>query len=237
MIKRMTTWLVVAFATATGWIAISAPPASAHEARTVGAYHFLVGWGAEPAYAGQQNSIQLVLTTAAGKAVTDLGDSLKVEVKYQGQTTTLSLEPTFDPDTGLGTPGDYRAWFFPTAPGDYTFHFTGTIGSQSVDESFRSGPETFDPVGDPTGVEFPIKNPTLTELGTAVQRQNARIDEATADAKAAARHDANGARVVGIVGIAVGLIGVAIALTALMALRRGRPVSAVAPRESATQPS
>jgi len=235
MFKRLTAWMAVVFASAAGWLALSALPASAHEARTVGAYHFLVGWGAEPAYAGQQNSVQLILTTAAGKPVTDLGDSLKVEVIYQSHTTTLSLEPAFDPDTGLGTPGDYRAWFFPTAPGDYTFHFTGTIGSQGVDERFTSGPQTCDPVGDPTGVEFPIKNPTLTELGTAVQRQNTRIDAATADAKAAARHDANGAKVFGIVGIAVGLVGVALALTALMASRRGRPANTVAQPESATE--
>jgi hypothetical protein len=235
--KRMTALLVAALAIASAWVAFTAGPASAHEGRAVGAYHFLVGWGEEPAYVGQQNSVQLILTTTAGKPITDLGDSLKVEVIYQSQTTTLSLEPTFDPDTGLGTPGDYRAWFFPTAPGDYTFHFTGTIGSQSVDERFSSGPETFDPVGEPTQVEFPIKNPTLTELATAVQRQNPRIDMAIADAKAVARHEANGAMVLGIVGIAVGVVGVAVAATALVASRRGRVTPAGVQPESATQSS
>ena len=178
-----------------------------------------MGWGEEPAYVGQQNSVQLVLATASGKPVTDLGDGLKVEVIYQSASITLALEPTFDPDSGFGTPGDYRAWFFPTAPGDYTFHFTGTIGSQSIDERFTSGPQTFDPVVEPTQVEFPVKNPTLTELATAVQRQNPRIG----DAMATARHEANGARVLGIVGIAVGVVGVALAITAIVASRRGRP--------------
>jgi hypothetical protein len=225
MIKRMTAWLAVAFATSAGLIAFTAAPASAHEARTVGAYHFLVGWGEEPAYVGQQNSVQLILTSAAGKPVTDLGDSLKVEVLYQSQSTTLSLEPTFDPDTGLGTPGDYRAWFFPTAPGDYTFHFTGTIGSQSVDERFTSGPQTFDPVGDPTQVEFPIKNPTLTELATAIQRQSPRIDAAVAQAQAAARREASIARTLGVIGIVVGALGLVVAAAALVAGRRARRVS------------
>lgn len=221
MKKRMAAWLVVALATAVGWIGLPAGPALAHEARAVGAYRFLVGWGAEPAYVGQQNSVQLVLTTAAGKAVTDLGDSLQVEVIYQSQTTTLSLEPTFDPDSGFGTPGDYRAWFFPTAPGDYTFHFTGTIGSQTVDERFTSGPQTFDPVGDPTEVEFPVKNPTLTELGAAVSRLNPRIDAAAADAK----HEASGARTVGVIGIIVGAVGIALAITALGRSRRGKELT------------
>ncbi len=219
MFRHMTAWLVAALAIASAWVALAAGPASAHEARTVGAYHFLVGWGEEPAYVGQQNSVQLVLTTSAGKPVADLGDSLKVDVIYQSASITLPLEPTFDPDTGLGTPGDYRAWFFPTAPGDYTFHFTGAIGSQSVDERFTSGPQTFDPVGDPTQVEFPIKNPTLTELATAVQRQNSRIEAATADAMAAARHEARGAKLVGVVGIAVGAVGIALATAALVASR------------------
>ena len=227
MIRRMTAWLVVALAIASGWIAVAAQPALAHEARTVGAYHVLVGWGAEPAYAGQQNSVQLILSTTAGKSVTDLGDSLKVEVIYQNQTTTLSLEPTFDPDTGLGTPGDYRAWFFPTAPGDYTFHFTGTIGSQAVDERFTSGPTTFDPVGDPTQVEFPIKNPTLTELATAVQRQNPRIDAAAADALNRAKEQ--GRRIVA--------VGTTAARVALAASRRSRGTGASGQVESATQRS
>jgi hypothetical protein len=223
MIKRTTAWLAAALAIASGWIAFAAQPALAHEARTVGAYHFLAGWGEEPAYVGQQNSVQLVLAAASGKPVTDLGDGLKVEVIYQSASITLALEPTFDPDSGFGTPGDYRAWFFPTAPGDYTFHFTGTIGTQSIDERFTSGPQTFDPVGDPTDVEFPVKNPTLSELATAVQRQNPRID----DAMATARHESNGAKVLGIVGIAVGVVGVALAITAFVVARRGRSEPAV----------
>src|SRR6266545_3616700 len=47
---------------------------------------------------------------------------------------------------GDGTPGDYRAWFIRTAPGPYTFHFTGSIKGQKVDEKFTSSPTTFDEV-------------------------------------------------------------------------------------------
>ena len=87
---------------------------------------------------------------------------------YGSQMMVFALEPTFDPDTGLGTPGDYRAWLFPTAPGNYTFHFTGTIGTQHIDQSFTSGPTTFNTVQDPTASEFPMQTPTMTELSQRV---------------------------------------------------------------------
>src|SRR5712664_395448 len=80
-----------------------AAPAFAHEQRTVGRYKFTVGWGEEPLYAGFKNSVQFILAESKGKPVTDLGDSLKLTVEFSGQTVTLPLVPTFDPDTGLGT--------------------------------------------------------------------------------------------------------------------------------------
>src|SRR5437588_1168095 len=87
-----------------------AAPAFAHEESTVGKLKFTVGWGSEPTYAGFENSVQLILADAKGKPITDLGDSLKLEVIFGTQTVALPLETTFDPDTGEGTAGDYRAW-------------------------------------------------------------------------------------------------------------------------------
>ena len=116
----------------------AAAPAAAHEVRDVGAYRFIVGWGAEPAYAGQENSVQLILSSrATGRPVVDLGTTLHLTVSFGARTMAFALVPTFDPDTGLGTPGDYRAWLFPTAPGDYTFRFSGTINKLT----FNLGPE------------------------------------------------------------------------------------------------
>ncbi|TMK96427.1 MAG: hypothetical protein E6G40_11910, partial [Actinobacteria bacterium] len=69
-----------------------------------------MGWGEEPAYAGIKNSVQLILSTASGKAVDNLGDSLQVEVIFGNQKMSLPLELNFDPDSGEGMPGDYRAW-------------------------------------------------------------------------------------------------------------------------------
>ena len=182
-----------------GVLLMSATPAQAHVARDVGAYHFVVGWGSEPAYAGQLNSVQLVLTSrATGKPVVNLGNSLGVTVVYGSVSLRLALLPTFDPDTGLGTPGDYRGWIIPTAPGNYTFHFTGSIGTQKIDQSFTSCPTTFATVQDPSAIEFPVQAPSNAEL--AQRLSGGQADLATTG-------QASNARLFGIIGIAVGAAG------------------------------
>jgi hypothetical protein len=199
----------LAVACATLW---AAAPAAAHEVRDVGAYRFVVGWGTEPAYAGQENSVQLLLSSrSTGRPVVSVGNALHVGVIFGSRTMALALEPTFDPDTGLGTPGDYRAWLFPTAPGDYTFHFRGTIGSQTIDQSFTSGPTTFSAVQDPMTAEFPVRAPTPAELSQRLDAQLPRL----ASAGAASR-----ARLFGIIGMAVGALGLVVAVVALLRVRR-----------------
>ncbi len=151
--------------------------ASAHEHRTVGqgAYTMTVGWSGEPTYTGGRNAVQLFVKDAQGGAVTDLGaDSLKVQVVYQGQTSdVLALEPAFG--ATFGTPGEYDAALQPTRPGDYTFHFTGTIHGTGIDKSFTSSPKTFNTVRDDTSIEFPVKDPGRGDLSTAVQRLGTRV--------------------------------------------------------------
>ena len=194
-------------------VMILAAPAQAHVARDVGPYHFLVGWGTEPAYAGQMNSVQLVLTyRAGGKPVLSLGPSFSVTVVYGAQKLPLALEPTFDPDTGFGTPGDYRGWMVPTAPGNYTFHFTGTLGGRKIDESFTSGPTTFATVEDPVGIEFPLQAPTNAELAQRLLSSESMSGMATTS-------QVSSARTFGIIGIIVGAGGLAAAGAALL-LRR-----------------
>jgi lipoprotein-anchoring transpeptidase ErfK/SrfK len=201
-------------------LALSAP-AFAHEERTVGAYQIVVGWGDEPAYAGQKNSVQLILATKAGKPVLNLGDSLKVEVVFGEQQMELSFEPAFDVEEGFGTPGDYRAWIIPTTPGTYTFHLVGAIGKQKVDERFTSGPTTFDDVADPAEVEFPTKVPTGTELSERLDREIPRVNAAIASARSQAEDRADTARTLAVVGIVIGAVGLLLAVVALIGWRAG----------------
>jgi len=222
MRKQLAACMAMTLVLAGALTILAAAPALAHEARTVGAYHFLVGFGDEPPYAGLKNSVQLVLSDRRGRPVTNLTDTLKVEVIFGTQKMQLPLEATFDPDTGLGTPGDYRAWFIPTAPGTYTFHFSGTIGKQSVDQSFTSGASTFNDVVDPAQVEFPNKVPSEADLAARLDREVPRLNNAIGAAAARSAGRSDTARTLAIVAIVVGGVGLLVGGTAL-ALARRRP--------------
>jgi len=200
-------------------IPLVAGPASAHEEKTVGKYHFVVGFGDEPAYAGEKNSVQLILADANDKPVTDLTDTLKVEVTTgTAEPLQLAMEPNFEVGE-FGTPGDYRAFFIPTAPGSYSFHFTGTIKGQKIDQTFTSGPQTFSDIDDPAQVQYPVKQPTGGQLATRADRETARINAALTAERDQANDDAASARTLAIIGLIVGTLGL---VAGGIALARGR---------------
>ena len=199
------------------FIAVAASPASAHVLETVGPYHLLIGFGNEPTYAGAQNSVFLLLTDAkTGAPIVDegLGDTLKVTVGFGTQTKQLPLESSFDPDSGQGTKGVYNAYFIPTAPGDYTFHFSGTIHTTKVNITVKSSPTTFDSAHDPVGIQFPQQAPSNLQLAQRLDAQSARLSAAVqaADAKASS---ASAALAVGIAGLVVGAVGLGVGGLAL----------------------
>lgn len=204
-------------------LVLTAGPAAAHEARTVDGIDMEVGWGTEPAYAGETNSVQLLLSHD-GRPVTDLGDTLKVEVSFGDQTQEFPIEPFFEPGE-FGTPGDYRAFLIPTRAGTFSFHFSGTIEGHRIDETFTSGPKTFDDVDDPQSVQFPVQDPSTGELAARIAREvpriNDQIDAANTNAQSAS-DDASSATTFAIVGIAVGVIGLAVAIVALVSTRKKR---------------
>ena len=216
-------------------IPLLASPANAHEAKTVGKYHLVVGFGDEPAYAGEQNSVQLILADAKDKPVTDLGNTLKVEVTTgTAEPLQLAMEPFFEVGE-FGTPGDYRAFFIPTAPGSYSFHFTGTIKGQKIDQTFKSGPQTFSEIEDPAQVQYPVKQPTGGQLATRADRETTRINAALTAERDQAKDDAASARTLAIVGLIVGALGLVAAIVALIRGRRAPAPAASAPdSESAT---
>ncbi len=125
--------------------------------RPIGTDTVALGWQHEPAYVNELNAVQVLVTDASGAPVDDLapGD-LSVTVTFGGRTSEpVPLDPTWDEDTGLGTKGEYVGAIIPTEPGDYTFHLTGTIHGQAVDETATSGDSTFDPVTESTAIQFP----------------------------------------------------------------------------------
>jgi hypothetical protein len=218
---------------ATGIAMIGAPDAFAHEQRQVGAYQLTVGWSHEPTYVGEENAVQLFIHDAHGNPIDDIGSppTLHVEVTSGRQTSSpLDLQASFDPDTGLGTHGEFNAAIIPTAVGNYTFHFFGTISGQKVDERFTSGPTTFNTVQDPTGIQFPAKVPTVPDLAGLTQRLSARVDHAASLASASTSR-ANSAHTLGLVGVILGAVGLAAGLVIggaglVTARRRGAQYSA-----------
>ena len=134
-------------------VAISLPGlASAHEKRTVaGRYTFVVGFLDEPAYAGIKNSIDLTIcdgnacnyvvkdgARVVDNPVNDAQKTLKVEVIFGGQAALpLDLAARY------GQPGKYQGFFLPAKAGSYTFHLSGQLNGQAVDERFVSSPKTF----------------------------------------------------------------------------------------------
>ena len=218
--------------------ALAAAPASAHADKKVGRYSFVVGFGTEPAYAGQPNSLQVIISRD-GKPATDLAgklDGLMAHAYYgrkadpKLENTMMPLEPHFGDD--WGTPGDYRSFFVPTQAGAYTFVLEGKLGAQKINVVVPSGPETFGDVNDPAKAAFPaVKDPTTAQLAQRLDRESARLTASTAAATAAQRdaeQAASQARLLAFGGLLVGLVGLVVA-----ALAWGRRTAAPAGRSEA----
>jgi len=232
--------LLVACAFAGALLLSLAPIVAAHGHTTASGFNFVIGWAGEPALVGQPNGVQLFVYDADEKPITDIpADAISVVVSTGGQdSSSFSLSPAFDVEEGFGTPGEYAADIIPTAPGDYTFHFTGTIHGKSIDVSMSSSETTFDGVVAPADLEFPVKQPTLTEVGTRLDRIDGRIDalqsaapdpivldeaqSAAADAQSAAADAASTAGR----ALMIGVVGLVLAVVALwLVLRARRPVA------------
>ena len=197
----------------------------AHETRPVGENEVVVGWLDEPAFAGFKNAVQ-VQVRAGGAPVE--GAELEVVVLFGGpdaeeRTDPMPLEPA------LGSPGEYRASLIPTRPGTYTFHVTGSVGGQALDETFTSGEQTFDDVREAAGAEFPAQDPSRGELAERLDRLDARLQElpqeVAADVRAslasgeAADEDGGSSVLPGALSILAVVLGAAALVVALV---RGR---------------
>lgn len=155
---------------------MTAGPASAHGTRQVGDVEWVVGWAEEPAFLGFKNAVELRLSRD-GEPVEGAAETLEVTVSLGDQSTdAMPMRAAF------GEPGAYLADLIPTAPGDYTFGFVGTVDGEEVDESFTGSEVGFDEVRAPTEVAFPNRAPANSELADrieAVDEQVASMDSST----------------------------------------------------------
>jgi hypothetical protein len=189
---------------------------SAHDVHPFGKYTIALGWVHEPAYVGFDNAVQVLVKDDKGNPFTAITDKdLTVEVSLgQQKMSAQPLIPTTDPDTGLGTPGEYEMHFIPTAPGAYTLHIKGTVGGQAVDETVTAGPKTFNEVTSASDVQFPVKLPSLLDVSSRLDRTVPRLDAARTSAGAAG-DTANHALIIGITGLVLAVVlgGASLVLT------------------------
>ena len=199
-------------------VPLLAVPALAHGEHKVANYSFVVGFGTEPAYAGVTNSVQLVISNN-GKPVTD-AKGLKVAVSTgDAEPKEMPLEPYFG--DGWGEQGDYRAFFIPTTPGAYTFKVTGSLGGKKIDRSYTSGKDGFDEITDPTEAQYPVQDPSGSQLTTRLARESARLNSALAAERQEAEDQVADAHQLATIGLVVGALGLLAAIAVgVLALRR-----------------
>jgi hypothetical protein len=199
--------LVVSAAIAVLVTLLMAPGVSlAHERRTIdgGRYDVVVGWDSEPAFVDQRNAAGIRISKAGtnpAEPVTGAEQSLQLQVKQGAQTQQFPLRAVF------GQPGYYVADIVPTRAGDYVWVFSGTLGADSINETFDSADGKFDAVTAASGIEFPVAAPDPDQV-------NAQL--ATAEATT------QRALMVAYIGLAVGVVGCVLAVVALVTRPRRR---------------
>ncbi|MBM3925219.1 MAG: hypothetical protein FJ320_04420 [SAR202 cluster bacterium] len=191
-------------------LALNLAVVQAHERRNVGPYKFVVGWDAEPAYEGQRNGVGVRITASnTTQPVEGAQETLQVEVTHvpSGARQTSLMRAVFR------DPGHYTVDILPTAPGQYRFRFFGTVGGTTVNETFESGPNTFDDMEAIDAIQFPEKLASLRQIEGAARGAQTAASEA--DDKASS------AQVLAVAGIALGVIGLIAGGAGLwLALRR-----------------
>lgn len=150
--------------------------ASAHERREVadGQFQFVVGFLNEPAYSGEMNGLDLRIARLDPIATPIAAGEDAPTTQIEGADTTLQAEVFFEDQSmplvisaSYGEPGAYESVFFPTKPGDYSFHIFGTVDGVAIDETFTSGPDTFGPMEDPAPLQFPKETAANSNSGVS----------------------------------------------------------------------
>ncbi len=150
-----------------------------------------------------------------GEPVPGLASTLQVEVTHLATSTAKVMDLT----EVFGSEGHYIAEFIPTAPGDYQFRFFGTIEGLEVDETFNSGPDTFDTVVAADAIQFPI----VFESGREIQNAAQGAIDAARDIKfdvEDAKSDANLGLILAVGGGVAAVFALALSISAFWIARR-----------------
>ena len=200
------------------WLLALALPAAgaARETRPVldGRYELTVGFLVEPAFEGEPNGLYLRISEASDVEVVVPSLTPTPEAGTPAPETELTAEIVFGPATRslplepAGPPGVYHALLVPTQPGDYVFRIGGTLDGEEIAEEFRTRDGRIPPVVAVADVQFPAEIP---------------VNQGLLDALAEREAEAERARVLGVVGIALGVVGLLAGGIAVVLSRRPPP--------------
>ena len=210
---KLKTWTLVQVLSGSVLLVLLLAPgtALAHERRTIGngKYDVVVGWDVEPAYADMKNGAGIRITEAGTtNPVAGAEKTLKVSIRQGASTREFPLRAVF------GQNGYYVADIVPTREGDYRWTFSGTINGDQVNETFDTADGKFNAVEPQTSLQFPVPLGDPAQSASAIQ---------------AVQGDAQSARTLAYVGIAVGVLGLLAAIGAWLTRPRG-PVPTARPR-------
>ena len=164
---------------------------------------------------GQMTMTQPETESTAGTRVTGLAATLRVEVTHlpTSSSKVMSLTELFGDD------GHYLAEFLPTAPGDYRFRFFGSIKGTEINETFDSGPGTFDTVIASDAIQFPVVLESNREIQNATQGALDAVQDIETELNATSSTASIG-MILGIVGMSFGVIAAATSIFAITIARR-----------------
>ena len=154
-------------------------------------------------------------TAAATDRVSGLASNLQVEISHAPTDISRVLPLTELVDD----PGHYVAEFVPTAPGDYRLRFFGSIEGNAIDETFDSGPGTFDTVIASDAIQFPVVLESNREIQNATRGALDAVQELETDLDATSSTASTG-MIIGILGIIFGLSAIATSIFAITIARR-----------------
>ncbi len=184
---------VAALISATALASLAVGTAAAHEEREIAGYTVEVGFISEPVFVGQRSGLEFFVHKGDAP-VEGLEATVKAEVIKDGQTRPLEISAR------EGDPGAYESVFIPTVAGPYTFHLTGTIEGNAIDESFTSSATGFSEVEESAAGQFPVQFPSQAQLVADTQAAKDASSQVTI------------ALVLGGVGLLVGVIALGVAL-------------------------
>lgn len=182
--------------------------APAHVTEESGSFEIEMGWGEEPPRLDVENFVEVSVSNVRESPVAVPPETLSVEVIYGDTAVTLPLVPT-------RVPGTLEARLTPTRPGTYAFTVTGIIQGQLLDVSATCSESTFECVDMAAGTEFPVDDPSAGELALRLSREADRVEEADDQAESA--------RTLAIIALALGAIALAGSMRAVRRRGSGRP--------------